>query len=259
MLRRRRPRTPVEALALVGAGVLLAVLLVPALSGVLDLVRAAAGLAILILPGLALGITRRPTTPLRRLDLLLAAAALSLACVAISGLVLNVLPAGLNQSSWLGVVAGLLLATAVLARSGLPRVERERWVSPKAAPAFAMVAALALVALALVIARVGVKQPSEPYSAVWVVPASEGMVEIGLDNREAATTTYRVDVTVEGSVGTTFPSITIAPGERWTTLVPEPDPGGPRMEVVVFVESRPGVVYRRVTLSAGVAEASAGT
>jgi hypothetical protein len=251
MVPRMRPGTRVVALALVGAAALLALLIVVELSGIVELGRAAAGLAGLLLPGMALGIARRPATALPRLDLFLAAAALSLAAIAIAGLIFNVLPIGLGRTSWLGLIAGLLIATAVLARGGLPRLQRERLVLPKPGQAFAMVAAVILVALALVIARAGVKQPSEPFSALWAVPAPAGMVQIGLDNREEATATYRIEVTLDGVVDATFPSITLANGERWTTLVASPEAEGPRLEVLVFLGSRPGVVYRRVTLSAG--------
>jgi hypothetical protein len=259
VLRRRRPGSSVLPLALIVIGSLLGLVLVAYLVGILDLIRASVGLAILVLPGFALAITCRPVTPLRRLDLFLAAAALSLACVAIGGLLLNLLPVGLGRLSWLGLVGALLLATAVLARSRLPSLPRETWVSPKPGQALAMVAAGVLVAVALAIARVGVHQPSEPFTALWVVPESPGTVEIGIDNREDAATTYRVEVTVDGRVTATFTSITVEPGQGWTTLMPEPDPAGSRMEVLVFVDSRPGVVYRRVTFSTASAAVNTGT
>ena len=258
MLRRRRPGTSVRPIALIGAGALLALLLIAYLAGLLDLIRASMGLAILVVPGLALAITRRPASPLPQLDRFLIAAALSLACVAIGGLVLNVLPLGLSRFSWLGLIAALLVATAILARGGLPPLQPERWVSPKSGQALAMVAAVALVVVAITVARVGVRQPAEPFSALWVVPGSPGTVEIGLDNREDVTTTYRVDVTVDGTVTSTFRSITIASGDGWTTVVPEPDPAGSRMEVLVFVDSLQGVVYRRVTFTSGAAATGAG-
>ena len=251
-----RPRTPVLALAL-GAGALLALLLIAQLSGIVEvsgiveLGLGAAGLGALILPGLALTIARPPTTALPRLDLFLAAAAVGLAAIVMAGLILNVLPIGLSRISWLGFIAGLLIATALLARDGLPWLQLERLVLPKPAQTLAMVAALILVTLAIVVARAGVKQPSEPFSALWVVPAPGGMLQVGLDNREEATTTYRVEVTRDGIVDATYPSITLADGERWTALLAEPQPGGPRLEMLVFLGSLSDVVYRRVTLSAG--------
>jgi hypothetical protein len=259
VLRRRRSGTSVTPLALIGAGAVLALLLVAYLVGLVDLIRASIGLAIVIAPGLALAITRRPASALPQLDLFLIAAAVSLACVAIGGLVLNLLPVGLSRFSWLGLVGALLLGTAVLARGTLPPLQRETWVRPKTGQALAMAAAAVLVVVALAIAHVGVKQPTEPFSALWVVPDSPGMVEIGLDNREGATTTYRVDVTVDGRVTASFSSVTIAPGEGWTTVLSEPVPGGSGMEVLVFVASNPGVVYRRVTFTPGAAATGANT
>lgn len=259
MLRRRRPGGSILPLAFIVGGSLLALVLVAYLVGLVDLIRASVGLAILILPGFALAITMRPALPLRQLDLFLAAAALSLASVALGGLVLNLLPVGLGRLSWLGLVGALLLATAVLARGGRTSLPRETWASPKPGQALAMVAAGVLVAVALAIARVGVQQPSEPYTALWVVPESPGMVEIGLDNREDSTTTYRVEVRVDGRVTETFTSITIEPGQGWTTLVSEPGPAGSRMEVLAFDESRPDALYRRVTFSTASAAVITGT
>jgi hypothetical protein len=246
-----RPGSRLVAVALVGAGALLALLMIVELFGIVELGLAAAGLAVLILPGLGLTIARPPTTGLPRLNLFLAAAVVSLAAIAMAGLILNVLPIGLSRISWLGLIAGLLIATALLAPAGLPRLKREGLVLPKPGQTLAMVAALILVTLAIVVARAGVKQPSEPFSALWVVPAPGGMVQVGLDNREEATTTYRVEVTRDGVVDATFPSITLTDGERWTALVADLQPGRHRMEMLVFLGSRPDVVYRRVTLSAG--------
>jgi hypothetical protein len=249
MPRRRRALITPVTLVWVGGGTLITTFVV-ALAGLTSVALAAAGLAVLILPGLALAIIHRPSRALRRLDLFLIGAALSLACVVIGGLVLNLLPFGLGRASWLGLTAVLLIAIAALARDTLPPLRSESWVRPRAGQVVAMAAAGALVVLALVIARAGVKQPAEPFTAVWIAPASSGVVQIGLDNREGAPMSYRVDVTVDGSVEATFP-VALEPGERWTTPLPVPNPSGPRTEVLVYLDSAPGVVYRRVTLAAG--------
>ena len=246
-------------IAFIAGGALLGLVLVAYLVGLVDLIRASIGLTIVVLPGFALAVTVRPSTPLRQLDLFLIAAAASVASIVIGGLILNLLPTGLTRVSWLGLVGVLLLATAILARRGIPSLPRETWVSPKSGQALAMVAAGLLVAVALAIARVGVQQPSEPYTALWVVPTSDGLLQIGLDNREDERTTYRVDVTVDGRVTDSFTSIVVEPGQGWTTLVSEPATDGTRMEVLAFVDSRPEVVYRRVTFTSGSPEASAGT
>lgn len=250
MLGRTLPRTTLVLLGLAGAIALLA-LLVASLAGIVEVLWATASLAVLILPGIVLAITRRPVRPLRRLDLFLVAAALSLGCVILGGLVLTLVPGGLSRTSWLGLVVVLLLAIAVLARGGLPPLRRETWVRPKNGQALAMVAAGILVAVALLVARAGVHQPAEPFSALWIVPAPSGMVQIGLDSHEDTTTTYRVDVRVDGTVQESFPAVTVAAGSRWTMLVPQPAPGGPPLEVLVYLASQPDVVYRRVTISAG--------
>ncbi|HYK95036.1 MAG TPA: hypothetical protein VE011_04090 [Candidatus Dormibacteraeota bacterium] len=254
MLGRTPPGTALVVLALTGA-VALAVILAASIAGIIAFVLASVALVVLILPGIVLAITRRPVESLRRLDLFLVASALSLGCIAIGGLVLNLIPGGLSRTAWLGLVAVLLLAIAVFARRGLPPLRRESWVRPTNGQALAMVAACVLMMVSLLIARAGVKQPSEPFSALWVVPAGSGMVKIGLDNQELATTTYRVDVTVGGIIQRSFPAITVAMGERWTTLVPQPARGGPPLEVLVYVASQPDVVYRRVTYSTGTGSA----
>lgn len=252
---RGRPRPQLRVVALAAAGGVAALVLLAATwSGIEDIALAVAALAALIVPGIALAISLRPAGSLRRLDLFLAAAALSLGCVAIGGLVLNLVPGGLSRTSWLGLVVVLLLAIAVVARRGLPPLRRETWVTPKAGQSLAMVGAVVLVAVAVLIARAGVKQPSVPFSALWIVPAAAGMAQIGLDNEETVTITFRVDVSINGAIQTTIPAVTVAAGERWTTLVAQPDPGGPPLDVRVYLAGQPDVVYRRVTFSS-----SAGT
>ena len=249
MLGSTRPRTALLVGALLGA-VGLGVIVLATFVGIIEILLASLALGLLILPGIVIAITGRPVRSLRRLDLFLVGSALSLGCVAIGGLVLNLIPGGLSRTSWLGLVAVLLLAVAVLARRGLPPLRRETWVRPKPGQAIAMAAAGVLVVLALLIAHTGVHQPAEPFSALWIVPAPAGMAQIGLDNDENVTITVRVDVSVNGTIQETFPAIRLANGERWTTLVAQPAPGGPPLDVRVYVAEHPDVVYRHVTFSA---------
>lgn len=214
-----------------------------------DFVAALAGLAVLMAPGILLGISRRPGRSIGLLHLLLASMALSLCSIVIGGLILNFLPGGLDRTAWLGLVVVLLLATAFLARGDgsplqLPRVELPGWRTSAT-----MLAALAIVVAALAVAGAGVRQPSEPYAALWVAPAAPGQVTIGLDNHQAAAATYRLDVTVDGRVQASYGPITVEAGERWTTTYPVPRAGDPRLDVVLYLASRPDVVYRRVTVS----------
>lgn len=224
---------------------------VPDLSGIASALLAAAALVVLILPGIALAIFSRPAPSMRRLDLLLVAAVLSLGYVVIGGLILNLAPGGLSRTSWLGLTVVVpLLAIAAFARRGLPPLRRDGWVRPKKREAVALFAAGALVTLALLVARLGVNQPTKPFTALWIVPASSGMVEIGIDNHEEAVTTYRIDVNVNGTIEASFPDVTVAVGERWTKLISEPDADGSQVEVLAYLSIQRDVVYRRVTFSA---------
>lgn len=216
-----------------------------------NVLAAMAGIALLVAPGILLGITRRPRRSMRLLDLVLASTALSLGLVVIGGLLLNLLPGGLGRTTWLGFVVVLLVATAFLARSDGAALRLPRFAVPSGRQWIAMVATVGLVVAALAVARAGVRQPSEPYSALWVVPATAGAVTIGLDNHETAATTYRVDVTTGGTVTATFGSITLGTGERWTTTIAAPKAGEPRLDVRLYLESEPDLVYRRVTVSPG--------
>jgi hypothetical protein len=214
-----------------------------------NVLAAIAGVALLLAPGILLGITRRPSRSIRTLDLVLASTALSLSSVVIGGLLLDLLPGGLGRTTWLGLVVVLLLATAFLARTDRAPLRLPRVAGPSSGQWVLTIAAIGLVIAALAVARAGVRQPSEPYSALWVVPAAAGQVTIGLDNHEAAPTTYRVDVTADGQVAASFGSITLGTGARWTTTIAAPKPGESRLEVRLYLVASPGVVYRRVTVS----------
>lgn len=241
-----------RTIAWVAGGALVSVVLAAIALGtdrIADFVAAVAGLALLIAPGILLRITRRPGRSIGLLHLLLASTALSLSSIVIGGLVLNLLPGGLDRTAWLGLVVVLLLVTAFLARGDgtplrLPQVALPGWRTSTT-----MLAALAITVAALAVAGAGVRQPSEPYSALWVAPAAPGQVTIGLDNHQATAATYRLDVTADGRLQASYGPITVPAGERWTTTYPVPKAGDPRLDVNLYLASRPDLVYRRVTVS----------
>lgn len=228
--------------------------------GVLQVALAMLGLAVVTGPGVALGwlVRRRP------FDLGVAAAVAAgsagLSFLVLGGLVLNLLPAGLSRSGWLGfgsAVAGAALvvwlsghgAPADLGQrahgesDGVPRGPRLR---VNEAAAFGVAALLVVAAIA--VAGLGVHQPSEPFTQLWVVPQSNGTTQVGVANHEADPVVYRVDLVIGGAVASTYPGIRLAPGDSWTTNVALTIPTASRLEARLYRADEPSKIYRQAVL-----------
>jgi hypothetical protein len=169
----------------------------------------------------------------------------------VGALVLNLLPGGLDRTSWLGLVAALAVATAALARGGLPELRLDSLKLPRRIDAAAMIAAIAVAILALGTARADVRSAAEPTTALWVIPSSDGLIEIGVDNDEGVAREYQLDVTVNGEVRRRFPWFTVETGLRWTAFMTAPSPDDPRYEIRLFVPEQPDEPYRLVTITSG--------
>jgi hypothetical protein len=213
-----------------------------------DVLLAAVGLATLLIPAIALGWAIRARGAERVLDLGVIAAAFGLAWLVLGALVLNSLPFGLSRWTWLGLAGVDAVLAIQMARSGA-RVPRLRLPArPFHGETAVLAGAIAVTVLALVVARVGVHQPTEDFTAISLERLAGGAFMLDLENQEGEQVGYHIDVTLDGQLVATFPSIVLPTGGDWTRQLAGPVAPGSRLEAVLYREAQPTVVYRRAVV-----------
>ena len=185
---------------------------------------------------------------------------ISMALAVLSGLILNVLPIGLQALSW-AVSLGLL--TTVFS---LFVVYLRRRVQLKGAPllrlrfnitAYLLLAlATAIAILSVLYAVIGVEQQPHPgFTQLWILPATltgnSCAVRLGVRNFEGTTVTYRITLTMNGQQLTTWQSVVLESEQTWNQVVSIP-PGTVHnmyVEVRLYRLDQPQTVYRNVHLT----------
>lgn len=174
--------------------------------------------------------------------------AASIALASIGGLVLNLLPWGLEPATWLGYVVVLSAIGLVLRgrRRGRPRVTGILMSHEIALFGLAGIVVL----VALVSAQLSASSATESFTQLWLRPApgeSSHTVEIDIRSEEGASTNYRLELRHRGVPVQAWEVIRLEPGERWTDRVDVGRDG--RARALLFRLSDPGVVYRETTLT----------
>lgn len=209
----------------------------------------------LILPGYAIAAaafgSRLPAWP-ERLPLTLG---VSLACLALSGLVLNFAPGGIHGFSWtlLLVLVVLLSCRAAARRRGPARLEPPALskLRPSRATATLGVGAVALVTAALILAQATFENnQAAGYTQLWIAPPKpgEGSTRIGITSEQQQIRNYRLVVEIEGKRRPLVEDFELGPNHTRLVTIP---PGSAGSEVGVearlYLRSRPRMVYRRVS------------
>jgi uncharacterized membrane protein len=216
---------------------------------------------VLAVPGYAITMALFPGRALRLVERIVLSLGLSLAVVALGGLALQLTPFGLRPVPWV-----VLLGTVMLIAGGVAAARWRRQRQPgEVAPAYAgLTGAQALLCLLAVVILAGATaltvqgargQATVGFTQLWMVQASPTdptTLRLGVSNQEPATTDYRLQFEVEGTLLRTW-SMQIAPGETWEESVPLPPqlPQSARIEAVLYRADTPGTVYRRVQLWRG--------
>ena len=193
---------------------------------------------LLALPGYVLVRIAFPR-PLSPGDAALLAAGLSIALLALAGLVLDQVGPGLTPGAWLVAVdlwaaAGLLLARR--RRVPGPGPGRIRLVRPRPgqAAAFLLAAAIAATALALDIRGAEAQERRERFVELWLVPSGPGRVVVGIRSGEPGTTTYRLTLSDGPAPLRTWAGVDLAWGQQWQTMVVLPAGVGPGDELAAL-------------------------
>ena len=185
--------------------------------------------------------------------------ALSLAIVIISGFILNVFPIGLHAIPWslfLGSLTTLFTLWVAILRQRIRGHEKR--FSTFRFPLYGYI----LFGLAIIVAIFCVQysadsvvqQPHPGFTQLWILPAKQtnksSAISIGVHSFEATSVTYRVTMTINGSLVETWPSIILMPEHEWNLLVPLNPGKTDNMYVAIqlYRLDNPGIVYRKVSL-----------
>jgi uncharacterized membrane protein len=212
---------------------------------------------VLVLPGYTLTEVLFRKRSLNAPERLVLSLGLSLAIDVLSGLFLNVLPGGLQASSWavlLGLLTVVFSLLAAYLRRGVPASGTQPLrfrLSIYQGILFGLAILLAI--LSFVYIDIGViQQPHPGFTQLWMLPEVQAGkscdVRLGVRSFESTSVTYRITMTMNGVPAITWPSVVLAPREEWDRLVPIP----PTAAEQVYIEGRlyrldkPAAVYREV-------------
>ena len=207
----------------------------------------------LFVPGYAIVAAAFARRQLDRPRLLVLSLALSLAVLALGGLVLNYL-GGIHGVTWaillLLVVAGCC-RSAALRRDRPPERLRLRPPNPGWPKLGLALGGLAAIVAALVLASATLPAKSAVgYTELWIVPAakSEGSeAVVGVKSQEQQTTEYDLGIRIGKQL--VKREFVLTPGEETTVRVGPPiAPAGSTVPVVatLLLDTDPSYVYRRV-------------
>jgi uncharacterized membrane protein len=231
-------------LALISGGSILQVLVIP---------------LVMVLPGFAVTPVIFPQRHLTVAEQLLLNLGLSLSLIALSGLVLDWTPWGLQALPWaifLGSITIVAGGIALLGHGRKPLIslrELDLRINPRALILFTL-AGLIVIA-ALLVARNAALQANTPgFTQLWLLPGdkvgqSQNQFQLGLNNQEEAVVTYKLQVKLGSMVLQEWPALSLKPFEQWETLVTLP-PGlhsGDKIEALLYKAGAPDTVYRQVT------------
>lgn len=213
---------------------------------------------VFILPGYTLTEVFFHKRPLSLASRLVFGLSLSVAITILSGLILNLLPIGLQATSWATTLALLTIVFALLAM-----YLQRNWITTPLPRFRFSLSKVILFGLATTVAifslwysTLGViQQPRPNFTQLWMIPATSAntacAVHIGLRSFEATTVTYRMTMNTVGTRVTTWSPITLVPNATWDQIVPVPS--STTQDIFVNVQlyrlDQPKNVYRKVNLT----------
>jgi uncharacterized membrane protein len=211
---------------------------------------------VLFLPGYALAASFFAPRTVGRIERAIYAVALSIAVVAVGGLLIQ-LVLGLSRDPWVVFLVAVTLGSALWAhrKHSVEPLVLPAGISP-ALPVAILAFALAGVIAGLAIASAGSglreAQAKIRFTDFWLVPAGGGSLasgeetlEVGLRSHEGRPVRFRLQISRAGQV-LLGRSLSLRAGETWehTFAVAEASPGVP----VIATLSREGKGYRRLDL-----------
>jgi hypothetical protein len=216
---------------------------------------------VLVFPGYAFTAALFPKRSFGAAEQLLFSLGMSLVIVVLGGLLLDLTPFGLEARSWTVFLSGFMICASAVAyarRSEMRPSLLERpfaAVPPRAWLLFGLAAALA--AGSIVVSSISAKQQeaAQGYAVFWMLPSTDSAqkrdVRLGVASMQPVTTSYSVEVSVNGKAVHTWDAITLKPQQRWEvtlSLPPGRIGGNDRVEAVLRRSTTPAAIYRHVVL-----------
>ena len=184
---------------------------------------------------------------------------LSLALAILGGLLLNMLPIGLQAQSWaifLGLVTTVFSLVAAYFRRGTQVTGTRRLRLGFGIPAYLIALALIMAILSVLYAAIGVEQQPHPgFTQLWMLPVAptgtSSAVRLGVRSFEDTTVTYRITITMNGQVVRAWSSVSLQPEQTWNQVVQLPTSGTHSLyiEAQLYRLDHPQTVYRNVHLT----------
>jgi uncharacterized membrane protein len=207
--------------------------------GISDLLVGA--LFVFVLPGYAIASAVFDLRTWRLAERILLSVGLSIAIVIVGGLLINLIPLGLETTSW-----GALLGNITAGGAALALIRW--WKKPTHAPPDPAMALgqdessppdtyfasplVRVMAMASVVAVTGAfaislvtaqHTPPAGFTQLWLLPpANSSSVQIGVRNQEKTTKVYNLQLTASGASVYTWYYISLKPGQSWTGTAPLP-------------------------------------
>ena len=194
--------------------------------------------------------------PFGAVDLIVFSLGLSLVIDVVTGLLLNLIPMGLQWQSWtfsLGLVT-VVFALLAYVRDKSTHVQGKSahvWHIPLKEYAL-LGSALVVVALALWLAIIRPPQSQAGFTQFWMLSSTQAnnscAVLIGMHSFESAPTTYRVQVMSNGTQVGLWSSLMLTTQQEWDRVLPvSPAVGGSTVvDAQLYRLDQPGVIYREV-------------
>ncbi len=212
------------------------------------------------LPGYTLTQVLMYKQPLEPFHTLAFSLGLSLVIDILSGFILNLLPVGLQATSWV-LFLGTLTAVFSLLAMYLRRDVQEAYTQSlrlrftiRECMLFGL--AIAVVILAVRYSAEGaVQQPHPGFTQLWLLPSNQPnnscAVQLGIRSFEAAPVRHFVTVTMNRAQVNPKSFISLAPGQEWEKSVPIALKiiNGVRIEARLYRLDKPKTVYRTVSLT----------
>lgn len=210
---------------------------------------------VFILPGAAILDAVAPRYRLGSLERWAISIGISLGIAILGGFLLNLMPQGLQASTWallLGLVTLGAVGVSFLKHREMPAEVPAAGSKPPAPAVILMVLSAILVIGAVGLARASTTSLSSNFTQLWMTPAGSSqpnVLDVGITNMEATTVNYWLVVNRGGQQIQLWSSIQLKPGQTWSSSINLATAKVQSGLVVasLFRLDKPAQVYRMVT------------
>lgn len=196
---------------------------------------------------------------------------LSMALDILLSLLLNFLPGGLQALSWAMALSLCTLILVFIVAYQRRKIQVERAIPAQRVQyrhlknALLLGVALVVALFAIIYSSLGViQQPHQLFTQFWLLPANQSnhpcTVQIGIQSFEETSTTYRVEINMNGAPLQTWSSIALSPQRTWqqsVTLTPGMT-DTITLQAQLYRIEQPAIVYRKVQITLHVSKDAQG-